>query len=146
MKIVFLDFDGVIRVPIDGGWLGGDTYGFCQGRMKALSRVLERTGAKIVVSSDWRNFGEEEYCRRQLAPYLDDHLHEDWMTPIIGHRWKEIERWLDEHPGVEKFVAIDDLLMHFEGCGEVMSKNLVLCSSRHGLVPELLMRIETLLN
>ncbi len=146
MKIVFLDFDGVIRVPIDGGWATADTYDFCQSRMKALSHVLERTGAKIVVSSDWRNFNEEDNCRKYLSPYLEPYLHEDWMTPVTGYRWKEIERWLDEHPGVDKFVAVDDLAMHFEDCGPLMRRNLVLCSSRYGIVPDILRKIEMLLN
>jgi hypothetical protein len=44
MKIIFLDIDGV--VCINNSW--------CYQSVKTLNEILKSTGAKIVVSSDWR--------------------------------------------------------------------------------------------
>jgi hypothetical protein len=143
-SIIFLDFDGVIRVS-DGGIGMGDGFDFCQSRMKMLATVASQCGARIVVSSDWRNFGNRQEIEILLSPYLDDLLHEDWMTPICGPRWNEVAKWLGSHPDVTNYAILDDFIQHFEGCPEGMRSRLLLCTNRYGLVPEISMRIPALL-
>jgi hypothetical protein len=104
------------------------------------------TGAAIVVSSDWRNLENHEEIKGHLSPYLADHLHPDWATPIIGHRWNEVERWLARHPEVERYVILEDFAPHFDGCGKDMKARLILCTNRYGLVPELVPRITEILS
>ena len=144
--VIFLDFDGVIRVAVEGGWIGEDQAEFCQSRMKMLASICANTRAAIVVSSDWRNLENHEEIKGHLSPYLSDHLHPDWATPIIGHRWNEVERWLARHPEVERYVILEDFAPHFDGCGKDMKARLILCTNRYGLVPELVPRITEILS
>ena len=144
--VIFLDFDGVIRVAVDGGWIAADQAEFCQGRMKMLGEVCRSTGAKIVVSSDWRHLENLEEIKGYLSPYLTPHLHEDWNTPICGHRWNEVERWLRDHDEVERYAILEDFAPHFDGCGKDMQSRLILCTNRYGLVPELVPRVTQLLS
>ena len=62
MKIIFLDFDGVMdtayydHVLHKEGKPGNDKYGtifdpYC---VQNLKRIIDETGAKIVVSSSWK--------------------------------------------------------------------------------------------
>ena len=144
--VLFLDFDGVIRVAVEGGWIGADQAEFCQARMKMLAAICVKTGAKIVVSSDWRNLENRKEIEGHLSPYLAEHLHDEWATPITGHRWNEVDQWLTNHPEVERYVILEDFAPHFDGCGRAMKARLVICSSRYGLVPELVPRITEILS
>jgi hypothetical protein len=142
-SIVFLDFDGVIRI---GGYEeGGFKSHFCQEKMLMLSQVLSRTGAQLVVISDWRNASNRDEIEKYLFPHLSKFMHKDWGTPICGHRWNEVQKWLEQHQEVRRYVIIDDFLPHFEGCPVEMSHRLILCNSRFGLVFHQLMEIEYLL-
>lgn len=56
-KIIFLDIDGVIATPesiIDGEW------GLVHSKQLLLKRILDETGAEIVLSSSWRLHTVEE--------------------------------------------------------------------------------------
>jgi len=46
MKILFLDFDGVITIP--------PTWTLNTEKIKLVKKIVDATGAKIVVSSSWR--------------------------------------------------------------------------------------------
>lgn len=139
--VVFLDFDGVIRVAVEGGWVTADAAEFCQIRMKALREVAQLTGVRYVVSSDWRNMGNRDEIEGHLSPYLSDMLHEDWATPITGHRWNEVQVWLARHPEVTEYVILDDFAQHFDGAPDAMLSRLLLCTNRYGLTPEITSRL-----
>lgn len=51
-KYIFLDFDGVINTQNDK---------FDKNAMANLRRLLEKTDAKVVISSTWRLQGMETY-------------------------------------------------------------------------------------
>lgn len=144
--VIFLDFDGVIRVAVDGGWIAADQAEFCRGRMKMLGEICRSTGAALVVSSDWRHLENLEEIKGYLSPYLTPHLHEDWRTPICGSRWKEVARWLRDHDEVDRYAILEDFAPHFEGCDQEMQSRVVLCTNRYGLVPELAGRVTQLLS
>ena len=63
MKIVFLDFDGVMDTAYYGhvlakeGKLGSDEYGvvFDPNCVRNLKYIVERTGADIVITSSWKD-------------------------------------------------------------------------------------------
>ncbi len=139
--VVFLDFDGVIRVTVEKGFFTLDEAEFCQIRMKVLREVAQITGCRYVVSSDWRNMDNREEIEKHLSPYLAEMLHDDWATPICGHRWNEVAAWLLCHPEVSEYAILDDFAQHFDGCPPEMAKRLFLCSNRHGLVPEITGRL-----
>lgn len=55
IKVIFLDIDGVLNViPTVWDKYGGD---FHQDFVDNLGRIIESTGAKIVISSSWRSSG-----------------------------------------------------------------------------------------
>lgn len=117
MKVVFLDFDGVLVVPRTRGQSGSRSVADpdC---VAALNFVLSVTGARIVVSSSWRG--------AMLSPMKE--VLRGWgvlpksvlgVTPRLRElgkpsipRGREIQAWLDERAAargdVEGFVILDD--------------------------------------
>ena len=152
MKILFLDNDGVICLSSQWGSRGKKRKKFLddsvrynseldmpvevrfddfdKGAIEVLNRILEQTGAEIVVSSDWRLYGTLEelgdyYLSQGLikrpigfTPIIDEF--DDSISQLL--RWRgstakarslEIKRWLEDNK-VEKWVAVDDLDMSNE--------------------------------
>lgn len=118
MKVIFLDFDGVLvnrnsllarRVRSPFG-LDHKADATC---VEQLNRVIEATGAKIVVSSAWRLTFEITQLR-ELLNWWGVKGEVIGKTPNIIEGWArrgdEIEAWLVLHPGeeVDAFVIIDD--------------------------------------
>lgn len=106
MKILFLDVDGVLN----------SAEFFCRNKhivrpsevdpkaVKRILRVLEATGAQIVLSSSWRHVPEliERLIQAGL-PIMDK------TTVLLDQpRSAEIRAWLDEHPETTSFAIIDD--------------------------------------
>ena len=52
IRILFLDFDGVLNHPLT--WGNRDDTVIDIDKVKRLNDLLTKTGAKIVVSSSWR--------------------------------------------------------------------------------------------
>lgn len=122
MKVLFLDFDGVIltlRTCIScefSGWSSAEPD-------PVLCRLIERaciSGMKLVISSTWRDV--EKQCKDKLkSAGLIEHLHEDWRTPQLANsRPAEIADWLSRHPEVLDYRIADD--DHFEWTKEQESK------------------------
>ncbi len=131
MKVIFLDIDGVINV-ISQGY---DEYGSCfhPHLVDNLKKIIDETGAKIVISSSWRKSGlkimQEMWAFRKLpgevidvtpSLYLqkggsivfwNDKLSEHPTPKIYGYsvpRGCEIEYWLKGQDNVASYVIIDD--------------------------------------
>lgn len=96
--------------------------------IQILNEILEDTGAEYVVSSDWRFHGtlEElgEYYLSQgviKKPYdvtgmFKDLFPREWASlrfraDLELERFMEIQNWLENHPDVTHWVAVDDLDM-----------------------------------
>ena len=96
--------------------------------VKVLNEILEETGAEIVVSSDWRLHAtlEElgEYYESQgitkkpiaVTDIFKDIFPKEWnafrfRAELELERSMEIGHWLENHPEVTNWVAIDDLNM-----------------------------------
>lgn len=77
-----------------------------------INRLIELSGAKIVVSSTWRQDGYDKCAKLFKDNNIDPvHFHEDWCTPprrMSDSRTTEILQWLNNHPEVTTYVAIDD--------------------------------------
>jgi hypothetical protein len=99
--------------------------------IKILNGILEETGAEIVVSSDWRlhaNLEElGEYYTAQgiikkpiaTTDMFKDIFPREWSSlrfrsDLELERSMEINHWLENHPEVTHWVAIDDLNMSAE--------------------------------
>jgi hypothetical protein len=118
-KIIFLDIDGVLNVC----YPEHDEYGriFHPNFVDNLKRVIDETGAKIVISSTWRYAGlermKEMWQKRNLPGEVIDvtpdctYLYNEGLLQLTTRieRGHEIEYWLDENPGlVENYVILDD--------------------------------------
>lgn len=108
-KIVFLDIDGVVS-PLGGAFSHSL---FEPSRMLRIKRILDSTGAIIVLSSSWRTsqFGRDEVNKQLrlhgMEPFAD-------VTPELpsASRAVEILTWIDKAATrikVLNFVAIDDI-------------------------------------
>ena len=111
IKVIFLDIDGVLNVIPQGN----DRFGaiFHEHFVDNLKRIIDETGAKIVISSTWRMSGlpgmiemwEERNLPGEVIGITPNFM---WRTGSTLQRGKEIDAYLDEHPEIEKYVIIDD--------------------------------------
>ncbi len=130
-KVIFLDIDGVLNTK---WWYTQmdrnsprDQYGYAfdPKAVANLKRIVEETGADIVISSSWKSFGfselEEMWTDRGLPGKLigvtpnsvsDELLLEADIDSIeLFHiRGKEIKEWLTKHgKNVSNYAIIDDM-------------------------------------
>lgn len=139
MKIIFLDFDGVLNShewmektqkihEMDHGWMHSIVD---EEAAKRVKRIANATNAVIVVSSTWRRFHSINKLQQILIDAGCD-------TPVIGRtpilnsfRGNEIAQWLNENGPVEAFVILDD------DCDMVhLNHKLVRTSTTRGLQDE----------
>ena len=145
MKAIFLDHDGVIclssewgsrfkkqtktkrklsqsvmSLPVDARF-----DNFNKKAVKVLNKILLKTDAEIVVSSDWRSFATLEemgdyYTSQGIIKrpidFTGNEIDANKVTwdnewDLEGTRSLEIHTWLEQHPEVTHWVAIDDLNM-----------------------------------
>lgn len=104
-KIIFLDLDGPI---FDNGNYIEDA-GYC------LKELVKLTGAKIVITSDWRIGKSLDQVMSRLSVFIGLTSQEVIdLTKVIYYdsyeiaRGAEIELWLRDHPEVDNYVIIDD--------------------------------------
>ena len=125
MKVIFLDIDGVLNtsqtfIDIYNEYIekGIRRIEIDLNRLKLLKRIVEQTGAVIVLSFSWRNFGKMENgiyipLNEKMASLIK--LFNEYglsiydITPkdVNGIRQNEIDMWLQDK-NVEKFIIIDD--------------------------------------
>lgn len=145
MKIIFLDFDGVIRIPVPTGGPNIEAE-FCGDRMKRVANLTLETGARIVISSDWRMRYDWAGIAALLEPNIPRGLmHRDWMTPTLTiapddsnleippPRGAEIVTWLAQHPEVTEFAVFDDMQSKYF---PLMKDRLVTCQLLDGFTEE----------
>ncbi|MEO7716324.1 MAG: HAD domain-containing protein [Capsulimonas sp.] len=141
MKLIFLDFDGVLN---SHAWMAGEVYknkpslyadrlAWHLGKIDPaavlrVSRIVQETDARIVISSAWRSsshhcgstaylgallarHGLQEHRKRVIGitPDVTDRRPGKPPIQIVGSdRWSEIRMYLDGAPECDRFVVIDD--------------------------------------
>lgn len=109
MKILFLDFDGVIA-PLS---FHHSSSGFSSSACANVQSILVKDpNVRLVVSSAWRRWGLEK-IREILKENGIDSTKVIGLTEAKGgftpeHRAAQIKTWLKEHPEVKSYVAVDD--------------------------------------
>ena len=116
MKVIFLDIDGVLNVYCQSR----DKFGcnFHQHFIDNLKTIVDKTGAKLVISSSWRVDGIDTmramWDFRKLPGVIID-ITPDLYFTYSGpdgdddyNRGDEIQLWLDSHPDVTNYVILDD--------------------------------------
>ena len=106
--------------------------------IKVLNEIIEETGCDIVVSSDWRLHANLEelgyYYMKQgiikkpiaFTDIFQDIFPKEWnafrfRADLELERSMEIGHWLENHPEVTHWVAVDDLNMSVEFLGDRFS-------------------------
>lgn len=111
MKVIFLDFDGVLHNResiIHGSGLASHAHPEC---VAALNRIVEETGAKIVVSSMWRMGCNVSELREMLGEWgFEGEIIGKTPFNNWGLRGYEIQDWLNkwQDESVDNFVILDD--------------------------------------
>lgn len=129
MKVIFLDIDGVLNCRWCKNFIDGGYHFVMDEKILLLKQLVDRTGAKIVLSSTWR-YGwvymdaytseNDAFQQREIRHFiaLREKLREFGLeifsrTPVseLDFRGAEIDQWLQEWEGepIESFVIIDDM-------------------------------------
>lgn len=113
---MFVDFDGVLgagrvwaqneqrRWTSPAGWLDPVL-------IARLNRLVRRAGADAVLSTSWRRYlGAQSVAGVLRACGFTGHVigATEVMGEGVDERHSEVERWVREHPGTARWVAIDD--------------------------------------
>lgn len=116
MKVIFLDYDGVVNTLWFNDVNGEPRFDFPNDNrvnntqaIAWLNKLCRETGAKIVVSSTWRLYDNYKECLYNAG--LNKDIEILGRTKNLGTaRGIEIQDWLDEHQelNIEKFVILDD--------------------------------------
>lgn len=127
MKIIFLDFDGVVtaRNGTPGSYMTHDLdeYGPTPVCVDRLMKLVKDSGAKIVISSNWRKFDVDgPGSIWENSRYGDVKNPLPGFIPMLGDAYLEslpairlckaavADYWLlIKKNGVESFVALDDM-------------------------------------
>lgn len=128
-RIIFLDFDGVLNsgpflsADHGAGWeAAGEAAAIDPAAVARLNRIVEATGAEVVVSSSWRHGrmrtelsgllksrGFKGIVRDKTPDFVPNG--DDLSNRHCGERGDEIRAWLDANGprlGVTSFVVLDD--------------------------------------
>lgn len=123
MKIIFLDFDGVLNSrAFENAYPPAQSVGLAPNdrwihaidpaAVELLNGVVRGSGAKVVISSTWRRGFPIEKIRAFLVTRGFEGEVID-VTPSHvragAQRGDEIQAWLDNHPEVTAFVILDDV-------------------------------------
>ncbi len=112
MKIIFLDFDGVLN---SYGYLRRTGQaGLCldPSRLDLLGKIVDATDAKLVLTSSWREHWSAESSSEIDRIFAEHRMTVYGKTPHLrSGREQEIRAWLAEHPA-ESFVVLDDRFLN----------------------------------
>ena len=130
MKIIFLDFDGVIN-----NWYHFD--GVCIENALILKEIIGLTNAKIVVTSSnkyqiqnnpQKDYKQTKYFKEYIQKLNEIGIEIYNITPYCNYnRTIEIQKYILEH-NIESFVIIDDELV-----SDVLQEHQVFCDLYRGL-------------
>lgn len=116
MKIIFLDFDGIVNDIRERDKLVVEKF------VSNLKLIVDKTGAKIVVTSSRKN----EFVGEQNVLYAETFCYQNFEIPLKNmgieiydytpflnvdkyiEKEMEIELYLREHSEIEEYVILDD--------------------------------------
>lgn len=129
MNFIFLDCDGVLNDKNTKHTIRG-FIGFDKRKIERLEKIIDATGAQIVLSSSWKHNWDKDKTKQDVyGDYLDERLYtrhikilDKTIDPESSeNRGKGILNWLEEykliHPGEEiNFIILDDEGFDFAEC------------------------------
>ena len=148
MNIIFLDIDGVLNCITSKSYCIDDNGRIIKGidsdKVKRLAKIVEVTGAQIVLSSDWKEGWNKYYTNQKPShvKYLDNHLYKKGKliikdkTPDTNKgswfRGEEILMYLRIHSGIDNYVILDDTF-YDDFVNKEIEEHLVLTNRKVGL-------------
>ncbi len=121
MKVIFLDFDGVLNYEKYVRLHSGFGLIIDPERMVLLKEITDKTGAKVVLSTSWREHWSNDTTKCDEIGSQINEIFSQYGIGIIGKtteerlpREEQIKKWLYEHGETENFVVIDDLILEDE--------------------------------
>ena len=159
MKALFLDYDGVVNIPIWDAKGAVCTFAFPKENtvnhyqaVQWISELCQKFNYKIVVTSSWRRSENYAECLKNGGLRADVEI--VGKTDILDDvdyrikRGSEIEAYLKDHPEIEYYLIIDDEdialpaqknhFIHTNGCYGFMlpdfdkAKQIAELDERHG--------------
>lgn len=135
-KVIFLDIDGVLNrdettEETPEGFTGVEDF-----LLDNLESLVNKTGAELVLTSDWKEEWADEYdeCGTDVQ-YLIDKLAERGLSiiavtddssegeNIYSKRGHGIKKYLRNHSDIEQYVILDDC--YFEDFDEELAEHFV---------------------
>lgn len=138
-KLLFLDIDGVLNTPFSKSWCG-DNVGIEKDKLDLLKKIIDNTGALIVLISTWKQSWQKDIKRKYLQIYdkTPNQANGVWLS-----RGEGILYYLD-YLGTDRFVIIDDCQFDYDGCE--LTDYFVQTSTEVGLCDEHVQKAIKLLN
>ena len=149
MRVLFLDFDGVLNTGASRHRNGLDHLD--PNKVALVDALCRDTGAAIVISSDWRTqdgldgatgFLRDAGLQTAVAGGTPAFPEKDGLWGGGDHRAEEIVGWLDKHSEVTEFAVVDDLRVRHPRIGY----RAVLTSDRDGLLTKHVRRLRKILS
>lgn len=160
MKIIFLDIDGVLNSEEsivkyhDEAEAKNEPYQdytaiFPEEYMNNLKEIVDKTNAKIVVSSTWRLGFPDDSHWLKLMYNLEEYNLDKKVIGVTSNRgrWRceQIKEWLEANKelGIDNFVILDDDSFDM---GEYVDTKLAKTSWKTGLIESVKDRAIEILN
>jgi hypothetical protein len=134
MRVIFTDIDGVLNCKATPN-PRKFPYVIDPILLERFNRMVERSGARVVLSSTWRYDPAGLFSAKRCGiPFVD-------ITPDLPEkpRRDEILAWLCDRPGVSRYAVVDDEDDELDGLP------LFQPSSRTGLTEEIAKGVEAYL-
>lgn len=141
MRVIFLDIDGVVNCWDTKERAPSRVIGVEQRLIAHIKKIIDATGAKIVLSSTWRKDWAFDLLDGKDWIYLRDEFAKQGLyfldyTPSRrdSHRGEEIKEWLESTDyEVSSYVVIDDEMYDI---WELHEDHMVQTSYGDGITPE----------
>ena len=150
-KVIFLDIDGVLNCRNSKSRCGMYT-GIDRDKTRRLAKIVNETGASIVLSSSWRHVWIPDYKYKEnidiytdsyAGKYLKNHLKKkgglvavdktSQMHKFDTYRNQEILKYLTDHPHIKYYVILDDASFLFDLTNPAIVNHIVLTDDKEGL-------------
>ena len=120
MKVIFLDIDGCLTSEREGTYFNPDPAKYHPSKkvMKQLMKLCDKTGAKIVMATNWRKFdidgewvnkyGTYKNPLKEVQAFFGDYC--IGTLPRIRHinKAQATILYIEEHDDIDNFVIFDD--------------------------------------
>lgn len=157
-RYIFLDVDGVLNSDSTTEYTPNGFVGVSNENIEVLKKILNVSGAKIILTSTWRLDWERNYenCATD-GKYLVDRLKEFGIEITdkipgeerLAYRGEEIDTYVKQH-NLKNWIVIDDEYFFDFNMYQIYSEGenprLLMTDYRYGLQPSDIVKVKSLFN